>query len=99
MAEQIDPSEVPVVKEVVVRLSGPHERLRWDELMDRHHLLGFKQFAAAACAMSPSGEASGWRCWAGRPGVPMPPVRAVAGLAQGGAVPALAPDRQQHANS
>ena len=45
MAEQIDPSEVPVVKEVVLRLARPDERLRWDALMDQHHPLGFKQFA------------------------------------------------------
>jgi len=36
---------VPVVKEVVVRLARADERLRWDEQMDCHHPLGFKQFA------------------------------------------------------
>ena len=36
---------VPVVSEVVVRLARPEERLRWDQLMDTHHELGFKQFA------------------------------------------------------
>ena len=45
-AEQRDPSEEPVVvQEVVVRLARPDERLLWDELMDAHHPLGFKQFA------------------------------------------------------
>ena len=36
---------VPVVKEVVLRLARPDERVRWDECMDAHHYLGFKQFA------------------------------------------------------
>ena len=31
--------------EVAVRLAAPHERRRWDALMDRHHYLGFKRFA------------------------------------------------------
>ena len=42
-AESAEP--IPVVSEVVVRLARPEERLRWDELMDTHHELGFKQFA------------------------------------------------------
>lgn len=33
------------LKQVVVRLAQPHERERWDALMDQHHYLGFKQFA------------------------------------------------------
>ena len=36
---------VPVVKEVVLRLARPDERVRWDECMDAQHYLGFKQFA------------------------------------------------------
>ena len=36
---------MPVVKEVTLRLARPDERRRWDALMDRHHPLGFKQFA------------------------------------------------------
>ncbi len=31
--------------EVLVRLAAPHERRRWDALMDHHHYLGFKRFA------------------------------------------------------
>ena len=34
-----------VVGEVQVRLARPDERRRWDGLMDRHHYLGFRQFA------------------------------------------------------
>ena len=36
---------VPVVGDVVVRLTRPEERLRCDTLMDTHHELGIKQFA------------------------------------------------------
>ena len=31
--------------QVVVRLVRPDERIKWDELMDQHHYLGFKRFA------------------------------------------------------
>jgi len=30
--------------DVIVRLALPEERRWWDELMDRHHHLGFKRF-------------------------------------------------------
>ena len=45
MTVQVSPETVPVVREVMVRLIRPEERLRWDALMDTHHYLGFKQFA------------------------------------------------------
>jgi len=44
MADAFDKSRV-VVGEVEVRLARPDERRRWDALMDRHHYLGFRQFA------------------------------------------------------
>ena len=44
MADAFDKSRV-VVGEVEVRLARPDERRRWDALMDRHHSLGFRQFA------------------------------------------------------
>ena len=44
MADAFDKSRV-VVGEVAVRLARPDERRRWDALMDRHHSLGFRQFA------------------------------------------------------
>ena len=44
MADAFDKSQV-VVGEVEVRLARPDERRRWDALMDRHHYLGFRQFA------------------------------------------------------
>ena len=44
MADAFDPSRV-VVGEVEVRPARPDERRRWDALMDRHHYLGFRQFA------------------------------------------------------
>ena len=44
MADAFDRSQV-VVGEVEVRLARPDERRRWDALMDRHHYLGFRQFA------------------------------------------------------
>ena len=44
MADGFDRSQV-VVGEVEVRLARPDERRRWDALMDRHHYLGFRQFA------------------------------------------------------
>ncbi len=31
--------------DVVIRLARPEERTRWDELVDRHHYLGFNRFA------------------------------------------------------
>ncbi len=31
--------------DVVIRLARPEERTRWDELVDRHHDLGFNRFA------------------------------------------------------
>jgi len=30
--------------DVIVRLALPEERRRWDEIMDRHHYLGFRRF-------------------------------------------------------
>ena len=45
MTVQESAEAVPVVREVVVRLALPEERLRWDALMHAHHYLGFKQFA------------------------------------------------------
>ncbi|MCY4597144.1 MAG: DUF4338 domain-containing protein, partial [Bryobacterales bacterium] len=45
MDAQRGSAPVPVVKEVTLRLARPDERRRWDALMDRHHPLGFKQFA------------------------------------------------------
>ena len=45
MDAQRGSATVPVVKEVTLRLARPDERRRWDALMDRHHPLGFKQFA------------------------------------------------------
>ena len=33
------------VSDVSVRLAEPHERVRWDSLMERHHYLGFRRFA------------------------------------------------------
>ena len=45
MTVQVSPETVPVVREVMVRLIRPEERLCWDALMDTHHYLGFKQFA------------------------------------------------------
>ena len=44
MAEGLDKGQV-VVREVEVRLVRGEERRRWDELMERHHYLGFRQFA------------------------------------------------------
>ncbi len=44
MVDVFDKSEV-VVREVEVRPVRADERRRWDALMDRHHYLGFKQFA------------------------------------------------------
>ena len=44
MADGFDRSQV-VIGEVEVRLARPEERRRWDALMDRHHYLGFRQFA------------------------------------------------------
>ena len=44
MTDAFDKSQV-VVGEVEVRLARPDERRRWDALMDRHHYLGFRQFA------------------------------------------------------
>ena len=44
MENAFDPSQV-VVSEVEVRLVRAEERRRWDELMNRHHYLGFRQFA------------------------------------------------------
>ena len=44
MADAFDPSQV-VVGDVEVRLARPDERRRWDALIDRHHYLGFRQFA------------------------------------------------------
>ena len=44
MGDGFDKSQV-VVGEVEVRLARPDERRRWDALMDRHHYLGFRQFA------------------------------------------------------
>ncbi len=44
MVDVFDKSEV-VVREVEVRPVRADERRRWDALMDRHHCLGFKQFA------------------------------------------------------
>ena len=44
MSDGFDRSEV-VVGEVEVRLARPDERRRWDALMERHHYLGFRQFA------------------------------------------------------
>ncbi len=31
--------------DVVIRLARPEEWTRWDELVERHHSLGFKRFA------------------------------------------------------
>ena len=45
--------------QVVVRLVRPDERIKWDELMDQHHYLGFKRFAGAACATWPNGAVAG----------------------------------------
>ena len=44
MADGFDKSRV-LVGEVEVRLARADERRRWDALMDRHHYLGFRQFA------------------------------------------------------
>ena len=44
MADGFDRSQV-VVGEVEVRLARPDERRRWDALLNRHHYLGFRQFA------------------------------------------------------
>ena len=44
MADAFDKTQV-VVGEVEVRLARCDERRRWDALMDRHHYLGFRQFA------------------------------------------------------
>ena len=44
MADGFDKTQV-VVGEVEVRLARADERRRWDALMDRHHYLGFRQFA------------------------------------------------------
>ena len=44
MADTFDKSQV-MVCEVEVRLARSDERRRWDALMDRHHYLGFRQFA------------------------------------------------------
>ena len=45
MQEQETPTTIPDLKQVVLRLAQPHERPRWDALMNQHHYLGFKQFA------------------------------------------------------
>ena len=44
MADGFDKTQL-VVGEVEVRLAHPDERRRWDDLMARHHYLGFRQFA------------------------------------------------------
>ncbi len=44
MTEDFDPSAVQT-REMEVRPVRADERRRWDALMDRHHYLGFKQFA------------------------------------------------------
>ncbi len=33
------------MRDVIVRVARPDEHLKWDELMNEHHYLGFKQFA------------------------------------------------------
>ena len=33
------------LRDVVVRLARPDERVRWDALVEAHHYLGFKRFA------------------------------------------------------
>ena len=62
MAEGLDKGQV-VVREVEVRLVRGEERRRWDELMERHHYLGFRQFAGRGCGRWRSGAGSGWRWW------------------------------------
>ena len=49
MAGGLDKGQV-VVREVEVRLVRGEERRRWDELMERHHYLGFRQFAGRGFA-------------------------------------------------
>ena len=44
MVDEFDKSR-GVVSEVEVRVIRPEERRRWDELMARHHSLGFRPFA------------------------------------------------------
>ena len=51
--------------EVAGRLAAPHERRRWDALMDRHHYLGFKRLAGRGLRY-----VFEWRgrCWVGLAG-------------------------------
>ena len=67
MAEGLDKGQV-VVREVEVRLVRGEERRRWDELMERHHYLGFGSLRGEGCGRWRSGAGSGWRWWGGSQG-------------------------------
>ena len=67
MAEGLDKGQV-VVREVEVRLVRGEERRRWDELMERHHYLGFRQFAGRGLRQVAEWRGQGWRWWGGSQG-------------------------------
>ena len=54
--------------EVQVRLARLDERRRWDALMDRHHYLGFRQFAGRGLRHVAMCAGTGWRWWVGSRG-------------------------------
>ena len=85
------------LKEAKVRLARPEERVRWDQTVDQHHYLGFKRFAGRGLRYIVEWRGqwlalAGWQSGAFKEPASGPLGRLEAGVA----LPAAAPDREQH---